>query len=62
MRKVDGIIPTWERELAVKGASWSRCRDSSSADVRCSIYDSAAAYQDSWPGAPAQDLSAHPDK
>ncbi|SGY12789.1 BQ5605_C011g06604 [Microbotryum silenes-dioicae] len=29
---------------------------------RCSIYDSAAAYQDSWPRAPAQDLSAHPDK
>ncbi|SGZ02939.1 BQ5605_C033g11236 [Microbotryum silenes-dioicae] len=56
MRKVDGIIPTWERELAAKGA------DSSSADVRCSIYDSAAAYQDSWPGAPAQDLSTHSDK
>ncbi|SGY54432.1 BQ5605_C006g03878 [Microbotryum silenes-dioicae] len=29
---------------------------------QCRFYDSAAAYQDSWPGAPVQDLSAHPDK
>ncbi|SCZ90359.1 BZ3500_MvSof-1268-A1-R1_Chr1-3g01939 [Microbotryum saponariae] len=37
MRKLDGIILTWDWELAAKGA-------------------------DSWPGAPAQDLSGLPDK
>ncbi|SCZ96004.1 BZ3500_MvSof-1268-A1-R1_Chr8-1g09940 [Microbotryum saponariae] len=37
MPSLEGIIPTWERELAAKGA-------------------------DSWPGAPAQDLSGLPDK